>query len=80
MPEHEKQSRSEYLRQLSHDIRHCLHAISMGTEVLKTVREDAARFTEVCELIDKERKTAMKLLGELIDAASAANKGNTGQQ
>lgn len=76
MPEHEKQPRDEYLRQLGHDVRHCLHAIGMGTEVLKTTRNNDAQFAEICELIDKERKTTMKLLGELLDAAVEGNKDN----
>lgn len=70
----------EQLRQLSHDIRHCLHAIGLGTELLKTVRADDERFAEVCELINTEQKTAMKLVRELIDAAFEGDKDNTAGQ
>lgn len=71
MPEQETQCDDEQLRQLAHDVRHCLYVIGMGTEILRTAREDDDRFAEVCELIDEERKTAMKLVGKLIDAAFA---------
>lgn len=71
MSEPEKQRHDEQLRQLGHDVRHCLHVIGMGMEILKTVREDDDRFVEICELIDKERKTAMKLVRELVAVAVA---------
>ena len=73
MPEHEKQLGDEQLRQLSHDLQECLHVIGMGTQMLQNVREDVDRFTQICEAIDKERKTAQKLVCELIDAASRGN-------
>lgn len=69
MPEHEKPLADEQLRQLSHDLRECLHMIGMGVELLQKARQDAERFAQTCEAIDKERKAAQKLVGELIDAA-----------
>lgn len=77
MPDHEKQSLDEQLRQLSHDVRECLHAIGLGTEILKNLREDEARFAEICEAIDNERKTAQKLVHELLKAACTVRNETT---
>ncbi|EAR21040.1 hypothetical protein [Nitrococcus mobilis] len=79
MSDHEKQSQDEQLRQLSHDVRECLHAIGLGTELLKNLREDEARFAEICEAIDNERKTAQRLMHELIHAATHDNSNRRAQ-
>ena len=73
MPDPEKPLADEQLRQLCHDLRECLHMIGMGMELLQNAREDAERFAQTCEAIDKERKAAQKLAGELIDAACRSN-------
>lgn len=65
-----EQKAQHHLRQLAHDIQHCLHVIGMATEVLKGLREDAEKFAEVCDSIDKERCEAAELVGELVRAAN----------
>lgn len=62
--QHEKET-EERLRQLSHDIGHCLHVIGMAMEILKSARDNEEVFGEVCASIDKERKEATKLLHQL---------------
>lgn len=74
MSEHGKELEDEQLRQLSHDLRECLHMIGLATQMLQNVREDVDRFAQICEAIDKERTTAQKLVCELIDAASRGNR------
>lgn len=51
---------------LHHDIKNCLHVISIGMELLKSARHDEPRFREICENIEQERRSAAKLLGELL--------------
>ena len=51
---------------LHHDIKNCLHVISIGLELLKSSRQDEARFKEICEDIEGERRTAGRLLCELL--------------
>ena len=73
MPAHETRHHDERLRQLAHDIRHCLHVIGMGMELLKTVRENDRQFAEICESINQERRTARKLVDELAAFAGRNN-------
>lgn len=54
-----------HLGQLVHDLRHCLHVIGLGSELLPSVRNDDLRFGEVCGWIDQERKRAGELLNQL---------------
>ncbi len=61
-----EQQHDEQLHQLVHDVRHCLNVVSMGTEILKDVREDDVRFAEVCESMEKERRKAAKLLSDYL--------------
>lgn len=65
----DQQHGQEHLRQLVHDVQHCLHVIGMATEVLKEVGEDSNKFAEVCACIDKERHAAVKLVSEFLAAA-----------
>ncbi|MDN5871884.1 MAG: hypothetical protein L0H73_14330 [Nitrococcus sp.] len=69
MPGQETRQHDEQLHQLAHDVRQCLHVIGIGAEMLKSARNDEARFAELCEAIDQERKTAQQLVEELIEAA-----------
>lgn len=69
MTDCDKQQRDQHLRQLVHDVRNCLQVVGMGTEVLKTAREDDRKFTTICESIDKERRTALKLMDEFLIVA-----------
>lgn len=71
MPEHDTRHEDQRLRQVAHDVQHCLYVIGLGTELLATVREDEHRFAELCEAIDKERRAAKELVGELLDIAFA---------
>lgn len=61
---------------LHHDLKNCLHVISIGMELLKSARHDEARFREICENIEHERRSAAKLLGELLKAFDEARDGN----
>lgn len=72
MPEPEQRS-DEQLRQLAHDVRHCLHVIGLGTEMLKGARDDERRFAELCESIDRERQEARRLVDELVATVFADN-------
>lgn len=69
--EHDIQHHDEQLRQLAHDVRHCLHVIGLGAEMLKNVRDNERLFAEICASIDQERRTAWKLIDKLVAAASA---------
>jgi hypothetical protein len=68
MSEQDQQHDQARLRQLLHDIQHCLHVIGMVTELLRGVRDDADKFAGVCGSIDKERRGA----GRRITAFQAA--------
>lgn len=58
----------EHLHQLVHDVKHCLHVVGMGTEILKGVRDDDRKFAEICAAMDKEQREAMRLLANLLSA------------
>lgn len=68
MGQQEQPPDDEHLRQLVHDVQHCLHVIGIATHILKSVRDDAERFAEVCDSIDKERREAMDLVKEFLTA------------
>jgi hypothetical protein len=63
------------LRKLEHDVKNAFNAISMGLDVLRSVRTDEREFEEVCAAIDTERRRASALIAELFAAArsQAAN-------
>jgi hypothetical protein len=65
----EQQQPQERLRQLAHDVQHCLHVIGMAAEILKGVRGDTDKVTELSNSIDKERQKAASLVNELVAAA-----------
>lgn len=75
MPELEAPQEDERLRQLAHDLQHCLYVIGLGTELLKAAREDESRFAELYESIDQERKAANELVGELVAVVLASREG-----
>ncbi len=58
----------EHLHQLVHDVKHCLHVVGMGTQILKDVRDDDGKFAEICAAMDKEQREAMRLLDDLLKA------------
>ena len=62
----DEQTHDEQLRQLIHNIRHCLHVIGMGTSLLKELRHDDVQFAELCASIDTERKKVKELIEELV--------------
>ncbi|MDN5872133.1 MAG: hypothetical protein L0H73_15625 [Nitrococcus sp.] len=72
MREQQTSQHDEQLHRLAHDVRQCLHVIGMGAEMLASARADESRFAELCEAIEQERKTAQRLVKELIEAAFAA--------
>jgi signal transduction histidine kinase len=59
----------EHLRQLDHDLRHSLHVIALGLELLKETRQDPERLEEICQSLDVERRQAEKLIDQLIALA-----------
>ncbi len=63
-PQHQEQ-----LHQFVHDVKHCLHVIGMGTEILKGVRDDDARFAEICAAMEAERGKALQLLNDFLKDA-----------
>ncbi|HET6568655.1 MAG TPA: hypothetical protein VFG50_11875 [Rhodothermales bacterium] len=69
MTELDRQRRDKHLHQLAHDVRNSLQVVGMGSEVLKTARGDDVKFAQVCEWIEAERKTALRLVDELLKAA-----------
>lgn len=71
----ENPGKDDRVRQLVHDLQHCLHVIGMGMELLRDARGDEAQFAEICETIDHERTQAAELIREL---AAEAHSGKSG--
>lgn len=69
MKEHGEPEYDEKFHNLHNDVGHCLHVISMATEILKNVRDNDQRFNEVCETIEKERRTALTLVDEFLNGS-----------
>jgi signal transduction histidine kinase len=63
----------QQLRRLEHDIKNSLNVISLGLDVLKSVRTDESQFAEVCQAIEAERKQAGLLVAELVQTAREGN-------
>jgi signal transduction histidine kinase len=53
------------LASLIHDLRHALHAMRLGVELLKET-PDREKFTELCNAIEVEAREAAKVLDELV--------------
>ncbi len=77
MTDPDQQPHDEHLHQFVHDINQCLYIIGMATEVLKGVQDDKSQMAEVCELIDKERRTAVELLAEFLRGPPPADRPGT---
>lgn len=60
------------LQELFHDVQGCLSAVAMGTELLRGDSAGDEHFTELCDIIDRERKRASELLRAYLDAQSQA--------
>lgn len=58
----------EDLHAFVHDVQGCLQVIGLGTELLKGVRDDDAKFAEICARIELERHEAVRLLTEYLRA------------
>jgi signal transduction histidine kinase len=67
------QEHDQRLHELGHDVRHCLHVIAMGVELLKAARNDVEQFSEICESLETERRECSRLVEELVQAACEAN-------
>ena len=63
------------LHELFHDVQGCLSAVAMGTELLRDACADEEHFTELCDIIDRERKQASKLLRAYLESRSQATDG-----
>lgn len=61
----------EALHQFVHDVKHCLHLAGMGMEILKGVRDNEARFEEICDMMDKQHKESLRLLDDFLGATCA---------
>ena len=59
----------EKLHLLHHDIKNCLHVISIGMEALSTVRDNEREYSELKSSIEKERKEAVRLTDEMLKTA-----------
>jgi hypothetical protein len=57
----------EPLRSAAHDLRHSLFALRTGIQLLSQVRDDAAQFNELRDLLDREVQTATDRLKDLLD-------------
>lgn len=57
---------ADRLSQLVHDLRHCLHVMRIGRELLAgSLDEDKRR--DVCNSLDQEELKAMQLLDEFVE-------------
>lgn len=61
----------EKLHLLHHDIKNCLHVISIGMEALGTVRDNAGEYEELKLGIERERREAVRLTDEMLKLACA---------
>lgn len=62
MADSEQEDHDEKLHQFAHDLQNYLHVVAMGTETLKSVRDDDKMFAEVCTSMDGERRDILALL------------------
>jgi hypothetical protein len=62
------------VRQLTHDIRHCLYVLQQGLELLHAFRSDAAQFDHTLALLREERVQACKLVEELSQLARSTQE------
>ncbi len=58
--------RNEVLIQFVHDVKHILHMAGLGMEILKSVRDDDARFAEICAVVEREHRESLRLLNEYL--------------
>lgn len=65
MPEAQSQH-DETLHQLCHDVGHCLHVISMASEVLLRFRDDDQKVQEVRETMEREQRKAVQALDKIL--------------
>ena len=59
------------LHEIHHDIKNCLHVISIGMEALGTVREKDSEYEELRQGIEKERREAVRLTDEMLKRTCA---------
>lgn len=57
----------EHLRTLRHDLRGFLHVLATSLPVLRAVRDDEARFSEVLELLERDRQKASSQIEQLFN-------------
>lgn len=57
---------AEEWQSLSHDVRHCLHALRTGIDLLSHVRADNDQFEEVHRLLVQEIHNASDLIDEIL--------------
>ena len=68
---------NDRVRQLSHDLRHCLYTIRTGIELLRQTDGDAAR-VEVLSLMENDQQVASRLIDELLALVRASHGGVSG--
>jgi signal transduction histidine kinase len=61
---------TDRLSALSHDLRHCLHVMRIGRELLSGSLDTGKR-REVCDSLEQEELKATQLLDELVELARA---------
>ena len=60
------ESPEDTLRRIRHDLRHALYVFDLALTLLSDAREDAARFSEVLQMLRQERETLSGLVEELL--------------
>jgi signal transduction histidine kinase len=65
----ESSGQHEHLRQLAHDMRHCLYTIRTATQVLPSLRYDEPRFREFLSMIEKNERRVADLLDDVLAQA-----------
>ena len=62
----------DFLRSLRHDVRHSLYVLDLALTLLEDSRHDERRFTEVLQMLRKEREAIGELVDRLLGIASGA--------
>ncbi len=60
------QDQKPRLRVLFHDLRHCLHTLRTGLQILKMAGYDEDKFGETFSLLEQDGKRAAQLVDELV--------------
>jgi hypothetical protein len=70
----DQENPDDRINKLAHDVRQCLQVIGLATNVLRGMREHDGTLSEVCELLDGQRKEMLELIDELFEMVRAMTK------